>query len=98
MGGPEPLRAWTGPRHIDRPNALVQSTVQAEPEIIRVAFMGRTSTKDQQDSTLSIPRQFNNCTKALPENAMIVVSFYDRRAAALDLRYRSPGQAHRAQP
>jgi site-specific DNA recombinase len=94
MGGPEALRDWTGPRRVDRPNPLVRPETRTESAIIRVAFIGRTSTKDQQDPTLSIPRQFRNCTQALPENATIVVCFYDIESGRKDLDTRGDGNAH----
>ena len=38
-----------------------------------VAFLGRTSTDDQQDPTLSIPRQVASCRAAVPAGSVIVV-------------------------
>ncbi|MBB2506449.1 recombinase family protein [Amycolatopsis echigonensis] len=65
-----------------------------EPQIVRVAFIGRTSTQDQQDPTLSIPRQFRNCTQALPSNAVIVLCFYDVESGRKKLSARGDGNAH----
>lgn len=94
MGGPEGLREWAGPRRIDRTHPLAGPAVLAEPSVIRVAFAGRTSTYDQQDPTLSIPRQLRTCDNALPENAVIMVYFYDIESGRKDLADRGRGQAH----
>ena len=47
------------------------------PAFIRAAFAGRTSTYDQQDPTLSLPRQLRASQDALPEDAVIVAHYYD---------------------
>jgi hypothetical protein len=40
---------------------------QTRAEQVTVAFLARVSTDDQQDPTLSLPRQLANCQAALPE-------------------------------
>ncbi|MDT0307207.1 recombinase family protein [Streptomyces sp. DSM 44917] len=62
--------------------------------MIRLAFAGRTSTYDQQDPTLSIPRQLRSCQQVLPEDAFIVVHFYDVESGRMDLADRGRGRAH----
>jgi hypothetical protein len=42
-----------------------------------VSWLGRTSTDEQQDPTLSLPRQLTNCRRALPDQMTIVVHLYD---------------------
>lgn len=94
MGGPEAIHAWAGPRRIDRTHPLAGPAVLAASSVIRVAFAGRTSTYDQQDPTLSLPRQLRNCHHALPENAVIVVHFYDIESGRMELTARGQGHAH----
>ncbi len=65
--------------------------------IIPACFVGRTSTDDRQDPTLSLPRQLGNCQKALaasPENVVIVAHFYDVESGRKDLEARGHGSAH----
>jgi site-specific DNA recombinase len=59
-----------------------------------VAFAGRTSTEDQQDPTLSIPRQLSACRSALPGQAIIVAHFYDVESGRMDLSARGQGRGH----
>lgn len=95
--GPEAIRAWAGPRRVDRASALAglaPAVVLNEPSIIRVAFIGRTSTYDQQDPTLSLPRQFRNCLDALPDNATITAHFYDIESGRKEAEVRSGSRAH----
>src|SRR6266542_2143737 len=61
---------------------------------VRVAFLGRTSTEDQQDPTISIPRQLRACQAALPSTAVIVVRFYDVESGRKDLHARGQGRGH----
>jgi site-specific DNA recombinase len=65
---------------------------EVTPAIIPVAWMGRTSTDDQQDPTLSLPRQLENSRRALPAPFVIVAKFYDIESGRNDLQYR--GQGH----
>jgi site-specific DNA recombinase len=60
---------------------------------IRVAFLGRTSTDDQQDPTLSIPRQLTNCERALLPNMQIVLHFYDVESSRKELAQRGSSTA-----
>ena len=62
--------------------------------MIRVAWVGRTSTYDQQDPTLSLPRQLRVCQSALPDRAVIVAWFYDIESGRKDLAERGRGHAH----
>ncbi len=41
------------------------------------AWMGRTSTDDAQDPTLSLPRQLDSVRSRLPAGFVIVAKFYD---------------------
>ncbi len=59
-----------------------------------VAFAGRTSTEDQQDPTLSIPRQLGACRSGLPPQAIIVAHFYDIESGRKDLSARGLGRGH----
>lgn len=61
---------------------------------LRLAFAGRTSTEDQQDPTLSIPRQLNNCRGVLPDHALIVAHFYDIESGRKELAARGRGRGH----
>ncbi len=65
-----------------------------QSEITRWAWLGRTSTDDLQDPTLSLPRQLGNATVALPPGAMIVAHFYDVESGRMDLDRRGLGHAH----
>jgi len=72
----------------------MKPSAQGESGLIRVAFAGRTSTYDQQDPTLSIPRQLRTCHGVLPDIAVIVAHFYDLESGRKDLADRGRGQAH----
>ncbi|MWA07405.1 recombinase family protein [Actinomadura sp. LD22] len=61
---------------------------------LRLAFAGRTSTEDQQDPTLSIPRQLNSCRTVLPDQAVIVAHFYDIESGRKALALRGRGRGH----
>lgn len=50
--------------------------------------MGSVSTDDQQDPTLSLPRQLAACRSALPDDAVIVAHFYDVESGRKDLELR----------
>ncbi len=56
--------------------------------------MGRTSTDDQQDPTLSLPRQLENTCRAPPAPFVIVAKFYDIESGRNDLEFRGQGDAH----
>jgi DNA invertase Pin-like site-specific DNA recombinase len=50
---------------------------------VRWAFYGRVSTEDNQDPTLSLPRQLANCEAAAASvGGHIVVHFYDIESGA----------------
>ncbi|HEX5495425.1 MAG TPA: recombinase family protein, partial [Mycobacteriales bacterium] len=59
-----------------------------------MAWAGRTSTYDQQDPTLSLPRQLRASQYALPDEAVIVAHFYDIESGRKDLAERGHGSAH----
>ncbi len=58
---------------------------------VRVAFLGRTSTEDQQDPRQSILRQLGNSKTALPESWVIVAHFYDVESGRMELDRRGRG-------
>ena len=62
--------------------------------MVPVAFLGRTSTEDSQDPTLSLPRQLKNARAALPAGWVIVAHFYDVESGRLDLDKRGHGHGH----
>ncbi|WP_267244525.1 recombinase family protein [Streptomyces sp. PR69] len=59
-----------------------------------MAWLGRTSTEDAQDPTLSLPRQLRNARAALPPGWVIVAHFYDVESGRKELRERGKSQAH----
>jgi hypothetical protein len=63
---------------------------------LSVAWLGRTSTDDQQDPTLSLPRQLRASRDALPDGCLIVAHFYDVESGRMDLAARGRGHAHEA--
>ncbi len=52
---------------------------------VRVAFLGRTSTEDQQDPRQSLMRQLGNSKAAVPESWVIVAHFYDVESGRMEL-------------
>lgn len=62
---------------------------------VRVAFLARTSTDEQQDPTLSIPRQLANCERALLPGMVIVAHFYDVESSRKELDQRGRSTAWR---
>lgn len=58
---------------------------------VRVAFLGRTSTEDQQDPRQSLIRQLNNSKTAIPESWVIVAKFYDVESGRMELSERGQG-------
>lgn len=60
---------------------------------IPVAALLRTSTDDQQDPTLSLPRQLNNCQRALLPGMRIVAVFYDVESSRKELSQRGSSLA-----
>ncbi|MBN1172830.1 MAG: recombinase family protein, partial [Micromonosporaceae bacterium] len=63
-------------------------------EVSRWAWLGRTSTDNLQDPTLSLPRQLANCQIALPENGVILAHFYDIESGRKDLADRGHSRSH----
>ena len=59
---------------------------------VRVAFLGRTSTEDQQDPRQSILRQLGGSKTALPESWVIVAHFYDVESGRMELERRGRGE------
>ncbi|WP_236793284.1 recombinase family protein [Amycolatopsis sp. GM8] len=59
---------------------------------VRVAFLGRTSTEDQQDPRQSLLRQLGNCKTAIPESWVIVAHFYDVESGRMELEARGHGE------
>ena len=59
----------------------------------RFAFYGRVSTEDNQDPTLSLPRQLANCGRAVAEaGGSIVAHYYDVESGAMRLDARGSGK------
>jgi hypothetical protein len=52
---------------------------------------GRTSGEELQDPTISIPRQLQNCRRALPPNAVIVAFFWDIESGRKEIDDRGTG-------
>ncbi|MGW5662854.1 recombinase family protein [Streptomyces sp. NPDC003758] len=61
---------------------------------VPVAWLGRTSTEDAQDPTLSLPRQLRNARAALPPGWVIVAHFYDVESGRKELHERGNSLAH----
>ncbi len=61
---------------------------------VPVAWVGRTSTDDAQDPTLSLPRQLDNSRKALPAGFVIVAKFYDIESGRTMVENRGAANAH----
>ena len=103
MAGPEAIQEWlnqqgglsavTGPY---RPgwDGFDSAAVTAAPALIPVAFLGRTSTDDQQDPVGSLLRQLRISQEALPEGCVIVAYFYDVESGRKDLDVRGRGDRH----
>ncbi|WP_372503900.1 recombinase family protein [Actinomadura rupiterrae] len=62
--------------------------------VVPVAWLGRTSTEDQQDPTLSLPRQLATSRRSLPQGYVIVAHFYDVESGRKELEARGQGRAH----
>src|SRR5579859_2766642 len=59
---------------------------------VRVAFLGRTSTEDQQDPRQSLMRQLGNAKTAIPESWVVVAHFYDVESGRMELDQRGHGE------
>jgi hypothetical protein len=66
----------------------------SEPERVAVAFLARVSTDDQQDPTLSLPRQLASCQAALPDCWEITAYFWDIESGRMAPERRGRGRAH----
>jgi site-specific DNA recombinase len=93
MASPQAIQKWAGPRRVDRPQGPYGQR-DAAASVLRLAWVGRTSTYDQQDPTLSLPRQLRKSHEALPEDAVIVAHFYDVESGRKELADRGHGHAH----
>jgi site-specific DNA recombinase len=65
-----------------------------EPAAVPVAWLGRTSTDDAQDPTLSLPRQLDKARQALPAGFVIVAHFYDIESGRTLVENRGSSDAH----
>jgi DNA invertase Pin-like site-specific DNA recombinase len=91
--GPSAGHPW-GPPAQNRPwSAEKPPDAKQVPVSVPVAWLGRTSTEDSQDPTLSLPRQLANARKALPPGWVIVAHFYDVESGRKDLALRGDSQA-----
>jgi hypothetical protein len=64
------------------------------PAKVPVAWVGRTSTEDNQDPTLSLPRQLDGSRHALPDEFVIVAHFYDVESGRTAEQLRGRGHGH----
>jgi site-specific DNA recombinase len=71
-----------------------QPSDEAGPVMVPVAFVGRVSDKDNQDPTLSIPRQLAQCRQALPPYCVIVAFFWDVESGRTELDLRGHSDAY----
>jgi hypothetical protein len=63
MASPQAIQQWAGLRRVDRPQGPYGQR-DAAASVLRLAWVGRTSTCDQQDPTLSLPRQLRKSHEA----------------------------------
>jgi site-specific DNA recombinase len=68
--------------------------VETGPIMVPVAFAARVSDKDNQDPTLSIPRQLARCREVLPPYCVIVAFFWDVESGRTNLDLRGHSDAH----
>jgi len=92
VASPQAIQQWAGPRRVDRSAYWQRDETAAS--VLRVAWAGRTSTYDQQDPTLSLPRQLRKSQEVLPDDAAIVAHFYDIESGRKDLADRGHSRAH----
>src|SRR5579871_2099503 len=87
--------AFNGPRaSTGTPWSAVDPEEITATVTIPVAWLGRTSTEDAQDPTLSLPRQLRKSRAALPPNWVIVAHYYDVESGRKDLDQRGHSTAH----
>src|SRR5215470_2457845 len=79
--GPQPVLSDLAVSPFGLPVSLLHGEV-------RVAFVGRTSTEDQQDPRQSLMRQLDRSRSALPAAWLIVCHFYDVESGRLELAQR----------
>ncbi|HZN74507.1 MAG TPA: recombinase family protein [Micromonosporaceae bacterium] len=77
----------------DHPSAAHDRS-RTPPPRLAVAFLARVSTDDQQDPTLSLPRQLANCQAALPDGWQITAWFWDIESGRTALERRGRSHAH----
>lgn len=66
---------------------------EAEMNELRFAFYGRVSTEDNQDPTLSLPRQLHNCKEGIERiGGLIVAHYYDIESGGSDFASRGSGK------
>ncbi|MFG3253674.1 recombinase family protein [Streptomyces sp. NPDC048172] len=70
------------------PFALPTTLLRGE---VRAAWVGRTSTEEQQDPRQSMIRQLERARSALPEAWVLVCHFYDVESGRLELEARGHG-------
>ena len=86
---------WS-PLVADRPWSTSNAPAPGAPPVsVPVAWLGRTSTEDSQDPTLSLPRQLRNARAALPPGWVIVAHFYDVESGRKELDERGRSLAYR---
>lgn len=61
---------------------------------VPVAWLGRTSTDDLQDPTLSLPRQLESVRQALPGRFVTVANFYDVESGRTAMTNHGMGNGH----
>jgi len=79
---------------VDVPWAAPRPPVDDDTQMVAVAWLGRTSTEDSQDPTLSLPRQLRKCRTSMPPNWVIVAHYYDVESGRKDLDQRGRGNGH----
>lgn len=103
MAGPEAIQEWlnqegglTAALGPYRPgwDGFDATTAVAKQALVPVAFLGRTSTDDQQDPVGSLLRQLRISQEALPEGCVVVAYFYDVESGRKDLGARGRGNRH----
>jgi hypothetical protein len=78
----------------DQHPAAAFRSARPDARRVAVAFLARVSTDDQQDPTLSLPRQLANCQAALPDGWEITAYFWDIESGRMALEQRGRGHAH----
>jgi site-specific DNA recombinase len=66
------------------------ATTPRQPPL-RVAFYGRVA-RDRDDTELSLVRQYEQCRRALPPEAIITTVFYDVGSSPLNRPHPAPGR------